>query len=96
MAGEKFLRQIKEAARFLATKQARDARGYLAEPLETAFRIIDCVEQSRKTAEEIALATGLNLNTVKCVIRSLKAGGYPITSNFAEEIKTGERKPVPR
>lgn len=94
MASETFCYQIEQGAKFLTTPTAQKARGYLAPPLETALKVLDCFADGKPHGfEEVAEDTGLAANTVKQVIRSLKKGRYPFTFTYAE-VKTTGRPPL--
>jgi biotin operon repressor len=96
MAYHVFLSEIEGGAKFLKTPAAQAARGYLAKPLETALRVIDCLaDGNQHTYEEIAEQCDLNVETVKQIIRALETGGYPIQFTyeaFKEPGKTGRKR----
>jgi transposase len=79
MASKAFLTRIEDAAFFLATPTAKQAKGYLDQPLETALKVIDCFDGDA-TCEAIAERTGLHINTVRNVVAALRRGGYPLSA----------------
>lgn len=95
MAGEKFVERIKQSARFLNTPTAQAARGYLDAPLETALKVLDCFADGKAhDYEKISEATGIHINTIRQIIKSLEEGGYPLQFTYAELKAPTGRKPV--
>lgn len=74
------IRRIERAARFLRTPTAKAARGYLARPLESALKVLDCLEDGKPhTHEEIAEMSGMNEKSVRQILAALDRGGYGLT-----------------
>ena len=78
MASKQFIHRIEGAATFLSTPTAKQAKGYLDQPLETALRVIEALGPGA-TYEGMAQQTGLHLNTVRNVVAALRRGGYPLS-----------------
>lgn len=95
MANQKTIKRIEFAAKFLETRTAQDARGYLDPPLERALEVLDCMSDGQPhDYEEIANEIGLNRNTVQQIINALDRGGYPLTFTYAMVKEKTGRKPV--
>ena len=78
MVSKNFVQRIEDSAFFLGTPTAKQAKGYLDQPLETALRVIEALVPGA-TYENIAQQTGLHLNTVRNVVAALRRGGYPLS-----------------
>jgi uncharacterized protein YerC len=74
---------IVEAIPFLRLGVAREYRDFLAVPLQTALRVIEGIEIGDVTIEEVATESGLSVQTVAQIVRSLRFGGYPIDVRVA-------------
>jgi hypothetical protein len=79
MASKAFLQRIEDAAFFLGTPTAKQAKGYLDQPLESALKVIEAFGPGA-TYESMADQTGLHINTVRNVVAALRRGGYPVSN----------------
>jgi hypothetical protein len=92
MTSNTFSHRITTATPFLSTPIAQQARGYLDPTLETALVVMDAVKsRDRPGYAEIAVDTGLHINTVRRVVRALDAGGYGWPHGRVQMAKRGRK-----